>query len=314
MAGWTGVPVATLLLIDDSDSQRETVRNALASVNTFSRVLEARDGIEGLSLLMREPVDVVLCDIAMPKLEGDKLLRMKQASPGGAHIPFVFLTATADAERRARLLSEGAADAIAKPFHPGELVARLQLHLKVKRLQDELMLKNTALAQLSSVDAVTGLRARRFVDEVLNVEFLRARRYRTPLALVMADLDHFKRINDERGHPAGDHVLREVGNLLQRLLRRTDVASRYGGEEFLLLHPQSDAAGALQMAERIRAAVEAAKFDPAGAPLKVTMSLGVAEYDRHMSSPKDLVAAADRALYEAKRGGRNQVRKDRGQS
>ena len=103
-------------------------------------------------------------------------------------------------------------------------------------------------------------------------------------------------------------MLREVGNLLQRLLRRTDVASRYGGEEFLLLHPQSDGKGALQMAERIRAAVEAAKFDTSGAPLKVTMSLGVAEYDRHMSSPKDLVAAADRALYEAKRAGGNQIR------
>jgi diguanylate cyclase (GGDEF)-like protein len=303
--------VATLLLIDDSDSQRETVRSALAAANVFSRVIEARDGIEGLSLLMREPVDVVLCDIAMPKLDGDKLLRMRQASPGGSHIPFVFLTGAADAERRARLLADGASDAISKPFHPAELVARLQLHLKVKRLQDELMMKNDALAKLSSVDALTGLRARRFVDEMLNVEFLRARRYRTPLSLVMADIDHFKNINDEHGHPAGDAVLREFGGLLQRLLRRTDVASRYGGEEFLFLHPQSSQAGALQMAERIREAVAAARFETPKGPLRVTVSLGVASYTRHMSAPKDLVAAADRALYEAKRGGRNCVRVDK---
>ena len=303
--------MATLLLIDDSDSQREVVRNALAAANVFSRVVEARDGIEGLSLLVREPVDVVLCDIAMPKLDGDKLLRMRHASPGGAHIPFVFLTGSADAERRARLLGEGAADAIAKPFHPAELVARLQLHLKVKRLQDELMMKNDALAKLSSVDSLTGLRARRFVDEILNVEFLRARRYRTPLSLVMADLDHFKSINDEHGHPSGDAVLREFGGLLQRLLRRTDVASRYGGEEFLFLHPQSGQAGALQMAERIREAVAAARFETPSGPLRVTISLGVASYDRHMSAPKDLIAAADRALYEAKRGGRNCVRVDK---
>jgi diguanylate cyclase (GGDEF)-like protein len=299
--------MATLLLIDDSDSQRQSILAALEGVTAFTRVLEARDGLEGLSLLVREPVDVVLCDLAMPKLDGDKLLRMKDANPGGANIPFVFLTGSADPERRARLISSGAADAIAKPFHPGELLARLQLHLKVKRLQDELMLKNAALAQLSSVDSLTGLRARRFLDEILNVEFLRARRYRTPLAVVMADLDHFKRINDGSGHPAGDTVLRELGALFLSMVRRTDVAGRYGGEEFLVIHPQSTASGAAQLAERLRQAVETARFDAEGAPLRVTVSLGVAEYDRQMASPRDLVAAADRALYAAKRGGRNRV-------
>jgi diguanylate cyclase (GGDEF)-like protein len=299
--------MTTLLVIDDSESQRQHIREALAGVTAFTRILEASDGIQGLSLLMREPVDVVLCDLSMPKLEGDKLLRMKQASPGGAHIPFVFLTGAADAERRARLLSDGAADAVAKPFHPGELVARLQLHLKVKRLQDELVHKNAQLAQLSTVDALTGLRTRRFLDDVLNVEFLRARRYRTPLALVMADLDHFKSINDSCGHPGGDSVLRELGALFLGLVRRTDVAGRYGGEEFLLIHPQSDAAGAAKMAERIREAVAKATFEtPAGAR-RVTLSLGVAEYDKRLTSAKELVAAADRALYVAKRAGRNRV-------
>ena len=108
------------------------------------------------------------------------------------------------------------------------------------------------------MDALTGLRARRFVDEILNVEFLRARRYRTPLSLVMADLDHFKRINDDKGHPVGDSVLRELGALFLAIVRRTDVAGRYGGEEFLLIHPQSTATGAAHMAERLREAVEAA--------------------------------------------------------
>ncbi len=299
--------MTTLLVIDDSESQRQRIRDALTGISAFSRILEARDGIEGLSLLMREPVDVVLCDLSMPKLDGDKLLRMKEASPGGAHIPFVFLTGSADAERRARLLSDGAADAVVKPFHPGELVARLQLHLKVKRLQDELVRKNAQLAQLSTVDALTGLRTRRFVDDLLNVEFLRARRYRTPLALVMADLDHFKAINDACGHLAGDGVLRELGALFLGMVRRTDVAGRYGGEEFVLIHPQSTAAGAATMAERIREAVAKARFDTPGGSRRVTLSLGVAEYDRRLTSPKELVAAADRALYTAKRAGRNRV-------
>jgi diguanylate cyclase (GGDEF)-like protein len=179
--------------------------------------------------------------------------------------------------------------------------------LKVKRLQDELVHKNAQLAQLSSVDALTGLRTRRFVDDILNVEFLRARRYRTPLALVMADLDHFKAINDDCGHPAGDSVLRELGALFLGMVRRTDVAGRYGGEEFVLIHPQSTAAGAAAMAERIREAVAKARFDTPGGARRVTLSLGVAEYDRRLTSPKDLVAAADRALYTAKRAGRNRV-------
>jgi len=123
----------------------------------------------------------------------------------------------------------------------------------------------------------------------------------------MADLDHFKRINDGSGHPAGDSVLRELGALFQSMVRRTDVAGRYGGEEFLLIHPQSTATGAATMAERLREAVAAARFETPDGALRVTLSLGVAEYDRRMTSARDLIAAADRALYAAKRGGRNRV-------
>jgi diguanylate cyclase (GGDEF)-like protein len=299
--------MATLLLIDDCAAHRGHVRTILTQAGLFQRILEAGDGIEGLSLLMRESVDVVLCDLAMPGLDGDKLLRMKAASPGGAHIPFLVLTGSAEVERRARLLEQGAADAIAKPFHPAELVARLQLHLKLKRLQDELLLKNAALANLSSADSLTGLRTRRFVDDVLALEFLRARRYRSPLTLAMADLDHFKQVNDKWGHPAGDAVLRHVATTLQELLRRTDLIGRYGGEEFLLLHPQSTASGAAALAERIREGVAALKVETPAGTIGVTLSIGVAEYDRQMESPEDLIAAADRALYAAKRAGRNRV-------
>jgi diguanylate cyclase (GGDEF)-like protein len=299
--------MATLLVIDDCAAHRGHVRTILKQAGLFQRILEAGDGIEGLSLLMRESVDVVLCDVAMPGLDGDKLLRMKAANPGGAHIPFLVLTGSVEVERRARLLEQGASDVIAKPFHPAELVARLQLHLKLKRLQDELLLKNAALANLSSADSLTGLRTRRFVDDVLNLEFLRARRYRSPLSLAMADLDHFKQVNDEFGHPAGDAVLRQVATTLQTLLRRTDLIGRYGGEEFLLLHPQSTASGATALAERIRQAVAALRVETPAGPIGVTVSLGVAEYDRQMESPEDLIAAADRALYAAKRAGRNRV-------
>jgi len=300
--------LATLLVIDDSDTARLEVRNALKGTEIFDRVLEAADGFEGLRLLMAHPVDVVLCDLELPKLDGDKLLRMKNSSPGGENIPFLYITGSTDQNRKTRLILDGASDAITKPFHPPDLVARLQLHLKVKRLQDELVMKNRALEQLSTVDALTGLRTRRFIDESLSVEFLRSRRYRTPLSVVMGDIDHFKRVNDDHGHQAGDVVLRGVGELLNRMVRGTDVAGRYGGEEIIIIQPQNSLEGASVLAERIREAIEAERFEmPGGSDLQVTISLGVAEYRKGFDSPDDLVAAADRALYLAKDGGRNRV-------
>lgn len=300
--------MSTILVIDDSEAHRGEIRALLDESRVFSTVLEAADGFEGLRLLMGNPVDVVLLDLEMPKLDGEKLLRMKDSSPGGAHIPFIFLTGSADVAQRARLLTRGASDAIEKPFHPAELVARLRLHLKVKRLQDELVLKNATLAQLSSIDGLTGLRARRFVDEVLNIEFLRARRYRTPLSVVMADVDHFKKVNDEFGHLAGDTVLRGVSEVVQCMVRNTDVVGRYGGEELIVVGPQNDAAGAGVLAERLRGAIEAARFEFGDRKLGVTVSFGVAEYNRHMKSAEALIEAADRALYSAKQRGRNQVK------
>lgn len=298
--------MSTILVIEDSEAQRAEVRASLEAAKIFSTILEARDGLEGLRLLMAAPVDVVLLDLEMPGLDGEKLLRMKDSSPGGTNIPFIFITASGN-DRRARLLSQGASDAVEKPFHTPELVARLRLHLKVKRLQDELMLKNATLAQLSSVDGLTGLRARRYVDELLNIEFLRARRYRTPLSVAMADLDHFKRVNDEYGHLAGDEVLRGVSEVLRCMVRTTDVVGRFGGEELIIIGPQNCARGAAVLAERVREAVEAARFEVGGEKIGVTLSVGVAEYHRSMKSPKDLVGAADRALYGAKQRGRNQV-------
>ncbi len=187
-------------------------------------------------------------------------------------------------------------------------MARLNLHLKVKRLQDELMEKNVELQRLSSVDTLTGLRTRRYVFDRLNLEFLRARRYGSPLSLVMADLDHFKALNDEFGHPGGDAVLRETCELLMSSLRATDVAGRYGGEEIIVLMPQNDLAGASMMGERWREAIEAHEFTvPDGRRARVTVSIGVACFLPEMETPEALITAADDVLYLAKEKGRNRL-------
>ncbi len=300
--------MAILLIIDDSEAQRAELRALLKPARVFDRVLEAANGMVGLRMLLREPVDVVLCDLELPGLDGEKLLRVQAERAGGGRAPFLFLSGRAGPRQRARLLERGAADVLPKPFHPAELVARLSLQLKVKRLQDELRIKNATLERMSSVDALTGVRSRRYAMELLRVEFLRSRRYGSPLALVMADLDHFKAVNDAHGHPVGDAVLREIGARLQESSRATDVAARYGGEEFLVILPRNDAEGARVMAERWRESVAKQPIQAAeGLVLRLTVSAGVAELDAAMQGPEDLLAAADRALYRAKGAGRNRV-------
>jgi len=300
--------MAAILVIEDSENHRAEIRRAIDASRLFDRVLEAADGIRGLKLLMSESVDVVLCDLEMPGLDGEKVLRIKTSSLRYTNVPFIFLTASTDLDRRARLLQQGACDAVSKPFHAAELVARLGLHLKVKRLQDELMVKNATLARLSTVDALTGLRTRRYVKELLSIEFLRARRYETPLAILMADLDHFKEVNDRHGHPAGDAVLQGVADSLLRSLRATDTAGRYGGEELLVVLPQNDGNGGLVLAERWRRSVEDVAYrGPEAQAISVTISIGVSEYLEAFDTPDDLIAAADKALYRAKEKGRNRV-------
>jgi diguanylate cyclase (GGDEF)-like protein len=299
--------MATILIVDDSETQRRAIRVAIEEARLFDTILEAIDGYQGLKMLLAENVDLVLCDLELPGLDGEKLLRVKQKNPDGSDIPFLFLTGTTDLDRKARLLDGGACDAIAKPFHPADLIARLKLHLKVQRLQVELRVKNEELELLSSVDGLTQLRTRRYVFEQLRVEFLRARRYGSPLSVMMADLDHFKSLNDEYGHLGGDAVLRGVAEHLNDALRATDTAGRYGGEELLVVM-QASLEGAAIFAERWRERIESTAYaTPDGRRAHVTVSIGVAEYGRALESTDALVAIADQKLYLAKKNGRNRV-------
>ena len=175
------------------------------------------------------------------------------------------------------------------------------------------MVKNATLERMSTVDSLTDLRTRRYVMECLSVEFLRARRYATPLAILMADLDHFKEVNDRFGHPGGDAVLNGVSQLLIGELRATDVAGRYGGEELIVLLPQNSIEGAEVMAERWRQRVEATGFGiHDGREASVTVSGGIAGFEESFETPDDLVSAADSALYLAKQKGRNRIEVYRG--
>jgi len=305
IAGREGRLLAHALVAVAGAEDRASLRKALDETGLFDRILEAAGGLHALRLLLGEPIDVVVCDLDLPELDGEKLLRIR---PEARSVDpcFLFLTGVADPERRARVLEQGAHDAIGRPYHTREVAARVARQLRLRRLQAELLDKNAELSRLTSVDALTGLRTRRYVQDLLAVEVLRAQRYGTRLALQMVDLDAFKQLNDAHGHPAGDAVLRGVAERLLRMLRATDTGGRWGGDELVVVMPQNTPRGAAVLAERWRAEVAAARFAGAdGAPLAVTLSIGIAEYAPAHVSAADLVAAADRALYAAKRRGRN---------
>jgi two-component system cell cycle response regulator len=299
--------LACVLVADGCSADRSALRKAVEQAGLFDRVLEAADGLRALRLLLAEPVDVVVCDLDLPQLDGEKLLRTRLESRAGEPC-FLFVTASADPARCVRLLDLGAHDVIAKPYHSVELAARIARQLRLHRLQQELREKNSELARLSSVDALTGLRTRRYVQDLLSLELLRARRYRTQLVVLLIDLDEFKHLNDSHGHPAGDAVLRGVAERILRTLRATDTAGRWGGDELLVVLPQNHAQGAVIAAERWRQAVAAQPFElPDGRPVNATLSIGIAALAPAHATAADLVAAADRALYAAKRAGRNRV-------
>ena len=300
--------MSTILIIDDSAAYRAEIRKVLEDAGDFASILEASDGLVGLKILLKEQIDVVLSDLEMPVLDGEKLLEVNNAEGHGVPIPFLFLTASQDRDRITRVLEGGASDVVKKPFHAPELVARLRLHLKIKQLQEELIVKNRRLELLSSTDEVTGLKTRRYVNDMLEIEFKRAKRYGQSLSILMADLDHFKDVNDAYGHQAGDVVLRGTADRLIGLLRGTDVAGRYGGEEFIIILAHNELGGAQVAAERWRDAIGSAPFKlPDGSEVPVTVSIGVATYDESMLSPEQLISAADTALYIAKGNGRNRV-------
>jgi two-component system cell cycle response regulator len=299
---------SAVLVIEDSAAHRAELRRTLESSPEVGEITEADDGLAGLRALLTQSFDAVICDLELPGFDGEKLLAVKEQRPELADTPILFVSANRDPARKARLLERGASDTIEKPFHPAELLARLGVHLRLRHLRRELREKNQQLERLSVTDALTGLRNRRFAEWFLRGELERSRRHGNLLSVMLADIDHFKQVNDTHGHAAGDAALRHVAVLLAQQGRKTDLCARWGGEEFLMGLAQVPLDGALALAERQRAAVEASPLVlPSGARVALTISIGVAGVLPSDACHDDLVAAADRALYEAKDRGRNRV-------
>jgi diguanylate cyclase (GGDEF)-like protein len=290
---------AEVILVEDDPSIGRLVGLSLRreghSVRHVPSIEAARQ------LLTSTDWDILLLDRRLPDGDGVDLCRdIRQKNP---HAYILILTGDATRESKLAGFDCGADDYVTKPFQMEELLARVRAGLRIVQLQKALLASNRQLEELSRTDALTGLRNRRSFDEELAMRFEYALRYGRPLTLVMIDIDHFKEVNDAFGHPVGDAVLQKVAEVLKRTTRRSDVVARFGGEEFAVLLPETPMREALQFAEKIRAAVAAEDLGP-GMPPRITISAGVAAISQ---SPEDLVAAADAALYRAKRSGRNRV-------
>ncbi len=300
-----------ILVVDDSRTQLDWLVEVLAREGYEVRT--AQDGREAIKSVRSDPPDLVLLDMILPDMDGLEVLRIVKARPDESFVPVIMLSVKADLDSKVAGLRIGADDFLAKPFAEAEILARCAAMLRIKHLQEKLREAQRKLEEQSVTDALTGLKNRRFFDERLHEEFRRAQRYGDYLALIMIDLDHFKRVNDEHGHPAGDAVLREAGRLVRASLREPDICTRYGGEEFAIILPKTHMSGALTVAERIWRELGGREYAVTGAggePVKVriTASIGIAFYpSKDISSGELLLRFADQALYQAKRAGRNTI-------
>jgi diguanylate cyclase (GGDEF)-like protein len=288
------------VLVTDDDAD---AREALAEVlQPECDVITASNGEEAIQLTRDEHPDLVLMDLYMPRLDGLQALERMRADPATAEVPVIFVSARGEAAVKARALDLGAVDYLQKPFSDRELRARVERTLRLVRSQ-------SALRELAQTDTLTGLANLRAFRARLEDEVKRARRYRTPLTCVMADMDQLKPVNDQLGHAAGDRAIAAVATVIRGELRETDFGARYGGDEFVLLLPHTGADEGRVLAERICARLRETELEVAGRRVPIGASFGVACLPEEATdgAAEALVRAADAALYRAKRARRGSV-------
>ena len=287
-----------ILIIDDSPDALAVAKTRL--IHEGHSIQCAGGGREGLDMVGRDTPDLILLDVDMPAPDGFEVCRRLKEDPAACSIPVIFLSGSGSIDDRVKGLDLGAVDFVTKPFDVFELRARVRAALRTKHLQD--LLRTFAL-----LDPLTELPNRRALDARLQQEWARILRHGGNLSIIMSDIDHFKSINDNYGHPIGDEVLRHVARRMAEGCRESDLPARYGGEEFVVLAPETTIEAAAEFAERLRVRVCSEPIEAHGKSVKVTVSFGVAGHEG-LASPEELVQAADTAMYCAKSAGRNCVR------
>jgi two-component system cell cycle response regulator len=292
----------TILDIEDSPEIHQLLKVRLKNLDV--EMAHANCGFDGFEQALASNPDLILLDVMMPDASGFDICRKLKATTETRNIPVIFLTGASDVDQKVLGFDVGAVDYIQKPFDSAELNARVRAALRTKRFQD-------MLAQRAMIDGLTGLWNRTHFDQRMHEEVAAAARYDRPMSLIMMDVDKFKNLNDNHGHPFGDEVLQAVGDVLQDSARTSDWPCRYGGEEFGLILRETDLEGAVIMAERVREEIESLQLRNKAQLVSVTASFGVVSSTLCMNpcdlSSRWMIESADRALYASKEGGRNRV-------
>ena len=295
-----------VLVADDSAVSRKLVEHTL-SEKRYSLVF-AKSGRETVDLFALHHPALVIVDWVMPDLTGIEICKHIRSKTQASYTYIILLTAKSAKESVVEGLAAGADDYLTKPFHPEELIARVGVGLRIMELQREIEVKNTLLQELALTDSLTSLPNRRAIEDWAARQLSGAARYGFSFWVALADLDHFKTVNDTHGHDAGDTVLKAFSQILKAKSRRSDICGRIGGEEFLFVLTHSTEEDAKRVMESVRAELEATKFNFNGNSLTVTASFGLAGFAGTRAPDFNrLVAQADLALYSAKRLGRNRV-------
>lgn len=289
----------TVLVIEDHPDQRDLL--AIVLQREGYRVVTAANGIEALEKLEVEKVQIALSDIMMPKMDGFELINRIRSNPALKSIYLILITARIQEGDRVRGLDLGADDYITKPFSFSELLARVRVGSRVVQYQQH-------LEHQTHIDPLTGLFNRRAFEKKLDEEFERAKRYRHHLSLLILDIDNFKFINDTYGHHGGDAALVKISETLREKTRQSDFPSRYGGEEFVLVLPETDQDSALQVAAKILEAIRSSTFGSPNQLFRLTVSIGLTSTSsRSYTEWPQMLKDADQALYVAKNSGKDRI-------
>lgn len=296
-----------ILLVEDSATLRYAMRNYI--IDAGHEPLVARSGEEALQLLENTPVDMIIMDVEMPGLNGFETTRLIREWLAGHWIPIVFVTGLNEDEDYREGIEAGGDDYLIKPVSFMIIKAKIRAMERIAEMRDQLSRLNAELEALSQLDSLTQIYNRRTFNELAQQQWALAKRHQQPISALMIDVDHFKLFNDHYGHPAGDACLKKVTQAIKGCLHRTtDILGRYGGEEFVVLLPETDAKGAMCVAQSIGEAISSLQLrhDVSPTDSYVTASIGGATCLRTTGHDlEELIKNADRALYKAKRAGRN---------
>lgn len=301
-----GEPTPKVLLIDERAQSSERIRKMLRQAADLDI---AADPHAGFFQAAEAPYECVIVSTGFAEYDPLRLCSQLRSLDRTRFLPIILVAEVGEEERVIRGLELGINDYLTRPIDQHELTARLRTQVKRKRYNDQLRASVTQTIEMAVTDGLTGLHNRRYLDSHLQTLFDRAVGRRRPLSVMITDLDRFKSINDTFGHDGGDDVLREFAQRLRKNVRGIDLACRFGGEEFVVVMPDTDAQVAEKVAERIRAEIARAPFAVGhdGQTVEVTVSVGVSSLRRGTDTVEALMKRADVALYEAKSGGRNRV-------